>query len=66
VEPWDEWAAKWSAAHPDGCAIDSRDLPGYHPPTPLRTGESEPGPRNAQGQTLNDIERELCQRPGSR
>jgi hypothetical protein len=66
VEPHEAWAAKWSAAHPDGFAVDARDLPGYNPPTPLRTGESQPGPLNEEKPTLADVERKLCQRPGSR
>lgn len=44
------------AAHPDGCAVDARDLPGYHPPAPETTGD---GTRDASGRSLADHERAL-------
>jgi hypothetical protein len=58
------WA--WHAANPDGCAIDARDLAGYHPPSPLVTGDSDNARRDSTGLTLADWERAIAsgRRPG--
>jgi hypothetical protein len=55
----EEYVARLSAARPDGFSIDSRDLPGYQPPTPLRTGDTNSTGRDRQGHDLDWWERML-------
>jgi hypothetical protein len=45
------------AQHPDGCPVDSRDLPGWNPPPPLIPGD-QAGP-GGPVLTLDQAERQL-------
>jgi len=48
------YVAQLHRDHPDGVAVDARDLPGYHPPASETTGD---GTRDASGRSLADYER---------
>lgn len=58
-EQLDQFMRDLNARHPDGAAVDGRQLPGWHPAVLAVPEGASAGGRDSRGMSLDDWERSL-------